>query len=764
LVRRFWQTLEQRDSGEPETPLSPRTHHYGAFVSEAAESDAPTESAASPRAYSSSASTADSALHKSPTRTRNATVNTAALTDLACAREVHESLTALLLETGPYAGETSSMTMLVTLLGSDASNDLSAATVAVARRRGRDLALAAALLSSELVASLTGAGGALDDAGIRNALGSLLRGNSSATKVAREFLRFRCAPWLVRYVGGALGSSTEALEVDPSKTASPEAAASDLARLENLAQQVISSILLAGASELPDEAYILAHTVRNSVQFALDMHVRSLKRMSRREAFEASVATQPRGRRSSSAPRDRGRKLASRRIVVAAEVDRLRQQIGAGDRSAQTAAAMQRKELELTDIDRETDAIAVSPTTFLRESHFGQPEVRAYHVCMTGIVFLRFVCPALIAPHQNGLAPAEPSRAQLRTLTLLTKVIQQLANDVEFGRKESYMAPLSRMHQRNREPLRRFFVFLADEGQRRLARGGDSVPSGQYASFAASALSTTTSSHYQSLASVRANLPSAKLSCSCAGGQSGDADDLADVARLIGELRRHLKSGIDWTVAPYSSAQWQRVAVLIGARTDVSVSDAERAATMRSPPVPTPASAVPAEDSNTHYVELPVHLERRTSAPNPSAPELALDERASERTRKLERVRLLLSAKLAAVREQFDSWRRLALALSSVAEAMRNKKLLTALVDLKAVLPETLPPGAPFVMPPLTAEQAADAKVTEIVGKLLATLWLVDQRVVALQERVRGSLDKEGASAIAEIARRAKAIADTVKT
>ena len=675
----------------------------------------------------------------SPSRVRTATANTAALSDVECAREVHASLTALLLETGPYATETSPMSMLVSLFGADASNELASAAAAVARRRGRDLALAAAMLSNELVGFLTSAAGVLDGDGLRHALGSLLRGNSTATKVAREFLRFRCAAWLVRHVGGVLGAAPlPQLEVNPDQAASPHAAASDLARLENLSQQVLSAILLAGASDLPDEVFILAHTVRSAVQLAIDQHVRATARKSRREVFDAATATAPeapttRGRRSSSAPRDRVRKLASRRIVVAAEVDRLRQQISAGDKSAQTAAAMQRKEIELTDIDRETDAIAVSPTTYMRESHFGKPEARAYHICMTGIFFLRFVCPALVAPHLNGLLAAPPNAGETRTLMLLAKVIQQLSNDVEFGRKEAYLAPLSRMHHRNREPLRRFFVFLADEGQRRLARS-DATPRSQYAA--------PPKHHYQSLSDIKANLPSSKLGCARAGGAEGDADDLADVTRLVAELRRHLRSGtIDWSCPPYNSAQWQRVSVLVGARSDIATADAQPAG----------------EPAATAYVEIPLNLERR---PEPVPAAAAADDRASERLRKLERIRLLLGVKLGAMREVFEQWRARAAAFTCVADAVHNKKLLAALVELKSLLPDANVP--PFAMPPLSAAQLADAKLAEIVGKLLATLWLVDQRVVALSARVLASNDKETATAIAEVVKRVQAVIATV--
>jgi hypothetical protein len=52
-----------------------------------------------------------------------------------------------------------------------------------------------------------------------------------------------------------------------------------------------------------------------------------------------------------------------------------------------------------------------------------------------GFLFLRFVCPALTAPHAYGLLPAPPSPSCQRQLVLIGKIIQNLANLTQPGAK-----------------------------------------------------------------------------------------------------------------------------------------------------------------------------------------------------------------------------------------------------------------------------------------------------------------------------------------
>ncbi|ODV88396.1 hypothetical protein CANCADRAFT_4531 [Tortispora caseinolytica NRRL Y-17796] len=73
-------------------------------------------------------------------------------------------------------------------------------------------------------------------------------------------------------------------------------------------------------------------------------------------------------------------------------------------------------------------------------------------------LFLRFFCPALVDPRAFGLTMNSPSTRTQRTLKLIAKGIQGLANKAEFGLKEEWMSPMNKFLRENSEDYDRFLV------------------------------------------------------------------------------------------------------------------------------------------------------------------------------------------------------------------------------------------------------------------------------------------------------------------
>ncbi|XP_067253631.1 ras GTPase-activating protein 1 [Chanodichthys erythropterus] len=80
---------------------------------------------------------------------------------------------------------------------------------------------------------------------------------------------------------------------------------------------------------------------------------------------------------------------------------------------------------------------------------------------VSGFVFLRLICPAIVNPRIFNIIADPPSPIASRTLTLVAKAVQNLANLVEFGAKEPYMEGVNPFIKSNKH---RMIMFLDELG------------------------------------------------------------------------------------------------------------------------------------------------------------------------------------------------------------------------------------------------------------------------------------------------------------
>lgn len=76
---------------------------------------------------------------------------------------------------------------------------------------------------------------------------------------------------------------------------------------------------------------------------------------------------------------------------------------------------------------------------------------------VSGFVFLRLLCPAILNPRKFNLISETPSHLASRSLIMVAKCLQNLANLVEFGGKEPYMEVVNPFILKNKE---RMVIFL----------------------------------------------------------------------------------------------------------------------------------------------------------------------------------------------------------------------------------------------------------------------------------------------------------------
>jgi hypothetical protein len=85
------------------------------------------------------------------------------------------------------------------------------------------------------------------------------------------------------------------------------------------------------------------------------------------------------------------------------------------------------------------------------------------HIIAGSLLFLRYICPAITCPQNHGLE-TQTSPSLMRGLILVSKLLQNLVNQVEFdGTKEQYMISLNVFITRNNQKIKKYFEDIVDE-------------------------------------------------------------------------------------------------------------------------------------------------------------------------------------------------------------------------------------------------------------------------------------------------------------
>lgn len=111
-------------------------------------------------------------------------------------------------------------------------------------------------------------------------------------------------------------------------------------------------------------------------------------------------------------------------------------------------ASANRLPAELREIFKYIRAVA--------EDRYGGYLRSVTYTSVSGFLFLRFICPAILNPKIWGLLRDHPRPRAQRTLTLVAKGLQALANLSTIGKKETWMEPMNRFLSAQKQSVRDF--------------------------------------------------------------------------------------------------------------------------------------------------------------------------------------------------------------------------------------------------------------------------------------------------------------------
>lgn len=88
------------------------------------------------------------------------------------------------------------------------------------------------------------------------------------------------------------------------------------------------------------------------------------------------------------------------------------------------------------------------------EDRYGDFLRTVTYTSVSGFLFLRFICPAILSPKLFNLLRDHPRPRAQRTFTLIAKALQKLANLSTFGKREEWMEPMNRFLNVQRQSIR----------------------------------------------------------------------------------------------------------------------------------------------------------------------------------------------------------------------------------------------------------------------------------------------------------------------